>query len=117
MYEHRRQPLASHRVYVRRIARSVLVATVITLLSLVVGVAGYSLFGGLALVESFEQASMILSGMGPTATMTSSSGKIFSGLYALYSGLMLLVTMGVMTAPIIHRFFHKLHLDVSDRQK
>jgi hypothetical protein len=40
------------------------------------------------------------------------SGKIFAGLYAMFSGLVLLVSVGVMLAPLFHRFLHRFHLDL-----
>jgi hypothetical protein len=54
---------------------------------------------------------MILSGMGPLAPMQTAAGKIFAGCYALYSGLALITTVGVVFAPVFHRFLHKFHLE------
>jgi hypothetical protein len=39
---------------------------------------------------------------------------LFASFYALFSGISFLSTFGVLIAPILHRFFHKLHLDESD---
>ncbi len=36
-------------------------------------------------------------------------GKLFSGLYALYSGLVFLVAAGVLLAPVLHRLLHDFH--------
>ena len=52
---------------------------------------------------------MILTGMGPVADMKSDGAKVFSSLYALYSGVAFLSTIAVFFAPIIHRFLHILH--------
>jgi hypothetical protein len=38
-------------------------------------------------------------------------GKLFAGLYALYSGMIVLVTAGIVLAPIYHRFIHRFHLE------
>jgi hypothetical protein len=36
-------------------------------------------------------------------------GKIFAGLYALYAGLLIIITAGVVLSPILHRILHKFH--------
>ena len=54
---------------------------------------------------------MILSGMGQLAQLQTTGGKIFAGLYALFSGLVFIVVIGIIFAPTVHRFFHKMHVD------
>ena len=53
-------------------------------------------------------------GMGPVTEMASSSAKIFSSLYALYSGVAFLSITAVFFAPIIHRLLHILHVENDD---
>jgi hypothetical protein len=38
-------------------------------------------------------------------------GKIFAGIYALYSGLVVIVAIGIMAAPVFHRFLHRFHME------
>jgi hypothetical protein len=38
------------------------------------------------------------------------AGKIFASFYAMYSGVVLLASVGVLAAPILHRFMHRFHL-------
>ncbi len=57
---------------------------------------------------------MILSGMGSLAIPETTTAKIFSGCYAIYSGLILVMSAGIVFAPLVHRFLHKLHADESD---
>jgi len=78
--------------------------------------AGYHLLENLAWLEAFLNASMILSGMGPAATLQTSGGKFFAGCYALFSGLAFISAVGLVIAPIFHRFIHKFHLE-TDRAK
>jgi len=110
-YEHKRQKLASRAVFLRRIARSLLFGLGLIAVSLVIGVAGYMYFAGLSLVDAFLSASMILGGMGPVDTLHNDAAKIFAGLYALYSGLLLIVVSGIILAPVLHRVLHALHAD------
>jgi hypothetical protein len=64
--------------------------------------------------DASVNAAMILSGMGPLAVPETTAAKIFSGVYAIYSGLMLVMSAGVVFAPLVHRFLHKLHADEDD---
>ena len=84
-------------------------------LSLLAGMAGYHYFEHLAWLDAFANAAMILSGMGPLAQPQTPSGKMFAGLYALYSGLAVVMIAGIIFAPIVHRFLHQLHLEEDDR--
>jgi len=79
--------------------------------SLVVGMLGYHYIAGQKWPDSFLNAAMILSGMGPVGEMNSTAAKIFAGIYALYSGLALILFAGIILSPIIHRFLHKFHLE------
>ena len=54
---------------------------------------------------------MILSGMGPLAPLTTAGGKLFAGLYALFSGVAFLTTVGVLIAPVVHRALHEFHVE------
>jgi hypothetical protein len=61
-------------------------------------------------------AAMILSGMGPvTPHFKSEAGKLFAGLFALYSGFAVIVAIGIVFAPVVHRVLHRFHLDPERR--
>ena len=62
-------------------------------------------------MDAFVNASMILSGMGPLDAPKTWIGKLFAGLYALYSGLLLLLASSIVLAPVVHRLFHRFHLE------
>jgi hypothetical protein len=49
--------------------------------------------------------------MGPVATLQTDGGKIFAGCYALFSGIALIAVLGIIFAPVVHRFLHKFHLE------
>lgn len=78
---------------------------------LFIGMLGYHVFEDMSWVDSFLNASMILSGMGPAANLTTNAGKIFAGAYALFSGLAFIAIVVIMLSPIIHVFFRKIHLE------
>lgn len=110
MYEHRKQPLASRGKFLRRLALNGAIGAGILLVSLGIGMLGYHYLEGLSWLDSLLNASMILGGMGPVDRLQTPAGKIFASFYALYSGVVLLASVGVLAAPIFHRFLHHFHL-------
>lgn len=114
MLEHKSQPLLHRRAFLRRLGRSFLFGSGLILLSLVVGMVGFRLTGCDNWLDAFVNASMLLSGMGPVKPPQGTAGKLFAGLYALYSGLAVLVGAGIVFAPALHRLLHRLHLEEGD---
>jgi hypothetical protein len=115
MFEPRTKPLLPRRVYYRRLARNAGLGAVVLFVSLGIGMAGYHGFENLPWIDAFLNASMILSGMGPVATLQTDGGKIFAGCYAIFSGIALISIMGIIFAPVVHRFLHKFHLEDEER--
>lgn len=114
-FERRHEPLAPPHVYRRRLLRSGLVAAAIILGSLVLGVLGYRYIGGLeSWVDCLYNASMILGGMGPVTELRTDAGKLFASAYALYSGVVLLASVGVFLSPVLHRILHRFHLEAGE---
>lgn len=119
-YEHRRDPLATPSLFVKRIVGSLVVALVLILVALAIGIAGYRFIAGFGWIDSLLEASMILGGMGPVNQLTNDTAKIFASVYALFSGLILIALMGIILSPVAHRVMHKFHVDekdVNQRQK
>ncbi len=111
MFEHKKEPLLPRRKYVRRVARHGLFAFVIIGVSLGIGIEGYHVLEGLSWIDSTVNAAMILGGMGPVNTLHTTAGKLFASFYALFSGIVFLVAVGVLLAPAFHRFLHKFHME------
>ena len=114
MYEQRVAPPVSHSAFLRRLARHVGFASLIIFASLGAGMAGYSHFEGLGWCDAFLNAAMILGGMGPVETPVTSGGKIFAGFYAMYCGLVFIVAVGIIGAPLVHRLLHQFHWEEDD---
>ena len=115
-FESRTQPLLPRSAFARRLAITFAVALLLIAFSLFIGMLGYHLLEGFPWIDAFADASMILSGMGPLKPPQTSAGKLFAGLYALYSGLALILCAGLMLAPIIHRVLHRFHIDPDTRK-
>lgn len=110
MYKVKHPPLASLRIFLRRILYNLILGFVIILLSLAVGMLGYHHFERMSWIDAYENAAMILSGMGPVNPVETVNGKLFAGTYALFSGVIFLVVIAIIIAPLFHRFFHRFLL-------
>jgi len=106
-----RAPLASPETFRRRIITNGSAGIALIAISLAIGIAGYKVLEGMGFVDAFLNAAMILSGMGPLHSPTTVAGKIFAGCYAIYCGFAVLAIAAVMFAPIVHRLFHRMHLE------
>lgn len=116
-YERRHRPLLPRRKFLKRAALHVALAGVIVAIAVTIGTVGYASLGELPWLDAFLNASMILGGMGPVDRMESAPAKLFSALYALFSGLVFVGLMGIVLAPWVHRLLHWTHLeDTSERQ-
>ena len=113
MYESRSHAPLPRLQFAMRLARHFLVVVMLTVGSLTIGIAGYVRFEHLSILDAFVDAAMLLGGMGPVHTPMTTGGKVFAGLYALYAGLVFLVTAGLLFAPLLHRVLHKFHWDRS----
>ena len=56
---------------------------------------------------------MLLGGMGPVNTVSSTGGKVFAGMFALYAGLVFLAVTALILAPVLHHVMHRFHWDMS----
>lgn len=102
---HRRRMFWSRMVLHSSIAFSLLS------LSLLAGMLGYRHFEHVSWTDAFVNAAMLLSGMGPMKTDLSEQGKVFAGVYALYSGVVVIAVAGLLLAPAVHRLMHRVHWD------
>jgi hypothetical protein len=115
VYEHSSEPVLSRRVFLGRMARTVLVAAAVVGGWLVVGVLGYHFLARLAWIDAILNASMIISGMGPVDTLPDASAKLFASGYAVLSGVVFLSTSAILVAPVVHRLMHHFHLQRTDK--
>ena len=111
MYESRRDRPIPRRHFLRRLATHFAVAITVVAGSLLLGMCGYEHFESLAWRDAFLNAAMLLGGMGPVEAPQTPGGKVFAGAYALYAGLIFLVAIAIVLAPVFHRLLHKFHWD------
>ncbi len=110
-FERRHQRPISFNAFLIRQGRYLLSAALLLTFGLGIGMLGYHEFEDMNWIDSFLNAAMILGGMGPVAPLQTEVGKIFAGLYALFSGLVFLVAAGLFFSPSVHRLLHKFHFE------
>jgi hypothetical protein len=114
-YERAGEPVASRRRFLQRLSGHGAVATIIVGTWLSVGMAGYAAFANMGPVDAFVNAAMIASGMGPPGPFEGDTdAKLFAGIYALASGLLLVALTGLLLSPFLHRILHRLHFSGAD---
>lgn len=111
MYESRRERPISSTSFFQRLMGHLAVAFGLLTVSLAIGMLGYVLLENLSWIDAFLNAAMLLGGMGPVNPPQTSPGKLFAGLYALYAGLVFIVTAALVFTPILHRLMHHFHWD------
>ena len=111
MYEHHTVPLLSRGQFAMRMASHVGAIGALVAISLLVGMVGYHALARMSWVDSFLNSSMLLGGMGPVGDLPNDTAKIFAGVYALYAGLVFIVTAALLFTPLLHRLMHRFHWD------
>lgn len=111
MYEHYSHKLLGWPAFLRRAALHLAWGLAAIVVAVVIGTVGYHALAGLAWIDAFLNASMILGGMGPVDHVDPRAGKLFASFYALFSGLFFIAVMSLVVAPWVHRMMHVLHAE------
>jgi hypothetical protein len=116
-FEHSTDPLIPNSAFFLRVARAIGLGLFILAFPLAIGMWGYHHFMTLSWDDSFVNAAMILSGMGPIAEPKTRAAKVFAGSYALFSGFVILTVTGIVLVPFVHRVLHRFHLERGEGAK
>ena len=111
MYESMSQKPLARAHFTRRLAKHGAFAAALIAISLAIGMAGYCTFERLSLLDGFLNTAMLLGGMGPVNPPVTPAGKLFAGIFALYAGLVFIVTAALLATPVVHRLIHRFHWD------
>jgi len=109
MYESKTHRPLARPVFVRRLLLHTLIAFSLIAFSIAVGMTGYHSFEHLPWLDAFLNSAMLLGGMGPVNAPVTDGGKLFAGIYALYAGLLFIVTAALLFTPLLHRLMHRIH--------
>jgi hypothetical protein len=118
MYEPRHAPLATRAQFRRRVVHHFGVAMTLIGGSLVIGILGYRELEGMRWIDAYLNAAMLLGGMGPVKPdLEHPWAKVFAGLYAMYSGMVVIAAASIILAPLFHRFVHRFHLEDEQQRR
>jgi hypothetical protein len=116
-FEHRTKKVLPFGQFIGRLLRFALYSILLLGFCLGIGVLGYHYFDALGWLDAMVNASMILTGMGPVSHLDTDASKWFASGYAIFSGIAFPSVVALFLSPMVHRFFHKLHVsrDAVDR--
>lgn len=104
-----RRSAPNPRLLFRRLLLHLAFSLALLTASLGIGMWGYSHYERLPWRDAFVNAAMLLGGMGPVKLDLSEPGKVFAGLFALYSGLVVIAVTALLLAPGIHHIMKRVH--------
>jgi hypothetical protein len=109
MYEVKTDPPLLRKLFARRMCQHALIAVGLVACSIAIGMLGYCRLEHLPPLDSFLNTAMLLGGMGPVNAPVTPAGKMFAGFFALYAGLVFIVTAALLFTPLLHRLMHRFH--------
>ena len=117
MYEPRGTAPISRALFARRMVGQLGYVIAVAAVSLLGGTIGFTYLAHQDALTAFENASMLLGGMGPVGAAENfpRAGKWFASFFALYAGLVFIIIAGLLTAPVFHRMIHRFHWDAEKR--
>jgi hypothetical protein len=112
IFEHHKQPLVTRNVFLQRVVKCVLVASLLLAVSILMGALVYHYVEGLSWVDALMNAVMIMTGLGLVSTLHTAAAKIFTTFYAILTAIVFYMVLAIIFAPLIHRFLHEFHLEI-----
>lgn len=110
----RLKPMSTRGEFRAHLRKGTIIGVAVLVGSLFLGAAGYHVTEGIPWLDAMLNASMLLAGEGPIAPLHSAAGKVFATFYALFSGIAFVTAVSVVGAPVLHRFLHHVHLDITE---
>ena len=117
MRRRRNKNILPPKEFAKRVLKYSVFSISLLVVSIGIGITGYHFIGELNWIDSFYNASMILTGMGPVNAMEKDSAKLFATLYAILSGVIFLSTVAIFFSPFAHRIMHLLHIEEIDDEE
>lgn len=110
MFESIREDILEFEMFVLRLFRYFLIATLLLFFSLLPGVMGFQWVGGLSLKQALINSVSILGTVDAPYKLLGEGGQIFTAFYGLFTEIVFLLALGILVAPFIHRMYHKFHI-------
>ncbi len=99
-------------IFIRKFLSYLGLSALFISLGLIVGIIGYHWAADLSWLDALVEASMILSGMGPISPLSTTSAKVFASLYALFSGLIFVLAMGIVLSPLVYSLVRQFQVNL-----
>jgi len=112
MFEHHHQPLLAVSAFVKRVIICSIISAALFLLTILAGAIVYHYAEGFSWVDAVLNAVMIMTGLGMVGILNNPAAKVFTAFYAIFSTIIFFAVLGILFSPLIHRFFHRFHLDI-----
>ena len=103
-------------IFIRRFLGNVGLSTLLISLGLILGIIGYHWAAGLSWLDALVEASMILSGMGPISSLSTTGAKVFASFYALFSGLIFVIAIGIILSPLIDSLLSQFQINLESKE-
>jgi hypothetical protein len=110
MFEHYHQPLLPRQAFFMRMLGCVVISLALLVTTLLIGVLAFHGLEHYSWIDALLNSVMIMTGIGVISVSVTSSGKIFTALYAILSTLTFFAIVGILVAPLLHRLLHNLHV-------
>ncbi|MDE2027663.1 MAG: hypothetical protein KGK03_01085 [Candidatus Omnitrophica bacterium] len=117
LFEHRRQPLAPRKVFLKRVTKSVGAAVLLLGTTILMGAAVYHRAESLSWLEAALDAVMVMTGLGLVDALHSAAAKVFTCFYAIFTAVVFYAVLAIVFAPIVHRFLHAFHLETEQEKE
>ena len=99
-------------IFIRKFLSYLGLSALFISLGLIVGIIGYHWAADLSWLDALVEASMILSGMGPISPLSTTRAKVFASLYALFSGLIFVLAMGIVLSPLVYSLVRQFQVNL-----
>jgi hypothetical protein len=108
----KKKPLLSRAEFAKRLLVAFLCGAIVLTLTLVLGTLGFDAIAHQSLLDAFVNSVMIMTGVGVEGELSTNGAKIFASIYSLISTFVFFIVLGIIFAPLAHRFLHRFHLDL-----
>jgi len=115
MFEHVRQPLLPRKAFYLRMLRSLAISFLLLIVAVVIGAIAFHIIEGFSWIDAALNCVLIMTGVGTVGIVNTPAGKIFTGIYSVFSTLIFFTILAIVFTPLLHRLLHKLHLDIDRR--
>lgn len=117
-YERKHESPIGRAAFARRIAVHIAFCGVLVASALVIGMLGMrATEPTMGWLDAYLNTAMLIGGMGQVDAPKTDAGKFFAGTFALYAGLVVILSTAVIAAPVVHRVMHRFHAETKSERE